>query len=81
VEIIVEDEGIGFSEEYSDLIFERFYRAPNAEAKASGTGLGLPVAKAIVEAHKGTISLKGKLGAGATATVILPINGQIGSIK
>jgi two-component system OmpR family sensor kinase len=81
VEIIIEDEGIGFSEEYSDLIFERFYRAPNAEAKASGTGLGLPVAKAIVEAHKGTISLKGKLGAGATATVILPINGQIGSIK
>jgi signal transduction histidine kinase len=76
VEITVEDEGIGFSEEYSDLIFERFYRAPNAEAQASGTGLGLPVAKAIVKAHKGTISLKGKLGEGATATVILPINGQ-----
>jgi signal transduction histidine kinase len=78
VEITIEDEGIGFSEEYSDLIFERFYRAPNAEAQASGTGLGLPVAKAIVQAHKGTISLKGKLGEGATATVILPITGQFG---
>jgi signal transduction histidine kinase len=38
--------------------------------------LGLPVAKAIVEAHNGSISLKGKLGAGATATVTLPVTHQ-----
>jgi len=78
VEITFRDEGIGFSEEYSELIFERFQRAPNAEAQTSGTGLGLPVAKAIVEAHEGTITLKGSLDEGATAVVILPVKGQYG---
>jgi len=78
VEISFRDEGIGFSEDHSELIFERFYRAPNAEAQASGTGLGLPVAKAIVQAHEGTITLKGKLDKGATAVVILPVTGQYG---
>jgi signal transduction histidine kinase len=78
VEITFTDTGIGLSEEHSELVFERFYRAPNAEAQAPGTGLGLPVAKAIVEAHNGTISLKGKLGEGATATVTLPVGSQFG---
>jgi signal transduction histidine kinase len=78
VEITFTDTGIGLSEEQTELVFERFYRAPDAEAQAPGTGLGLPVAKAIVEAHKGTISLKGKPGEGATATVILPVGNQFG---
>ena len=78
VEITFTDTGIGLSEEHSELVFERFYRAPNAEAQAPGTGLGLPVAKAIVEAHNGTISLKGELGEGATATVTLPVGSQFG---
>jgi signal transduction histidine kinase len=78
VEITVTDTGIGVSDEHSELVFERFYRAPNAEAQAPGTGLGLPVAKAIVEAHKGTISLKGKPGEGATAIVTLPVGKQLG---
>jgi signal transduction histidine kinase len=78
VEITFTDTGIGLSDEHAELVFERFYRAPNAEAQAPGTGLGLPVAKAIVEAHKGAISLKGKLGEGTTATVILPTGSQFG---
>jgi two-component system OmpR family sensor kinase len=78
VEITVTDTGIGLSDDHSELVFERFYRAPNAEAQASGTGLGLPVAKAIVEAHNGTISLKGKPGVGAIAIVTLPVGSHFG---
>jgi signal transduction histidine kinase len=60
-----------------EMAFERFYRGPKAEDHARGTGLGLPVAKAIVEAHDGTITLTGKPGEGATATVVLPVGRQL----
>ena len=78
VEITFRDEGIGLTEEESELAFERFYRAPQAIEKAAGTGLGLPVAKAIVEAHHGVISLSGNPGHGATATVVLPFGRPFG---
>jgi signal transduction histidine kinase len=81
VKVIFQDEGIGLTEEESKLAFERFYRAPMAIEKASGTGLGLPVAKAIVKAHNGVISLKGRLGEGATATVVLPIGREFGFVE
>jgi signal transduction histidine kinase len=42
--------------------------------------LGLPVAKAIVEAHKGTITLEGKPGEGALATVVLPAEDKLKSV-
>ena len=80
VEIVFRDEGIGLTEEESELAFERFYRAPRAVDQAEGTGLGLPVAKAIVEAHNGIISLRGKPDQGATATVVLPFGRQFGTI-
>jgi two-component system sensor histidine kinase CiaH len=75
VEVTFRDEGIGLSDEESELAFERFYRAPKAEQQSEGTGLGLPVAKAIVDAHNGTISLSGKPDEGATATIVLPVTG------
>ena len=80
VEIVFRDEGIGLNEEESELVFERFYRAQRAIDKAPGTGLGLPVAKAIVEAHNGIISLSGKQDQGATATVVLPFGLKFGVI-
>lgn len=73
VQIRFRDYGIGLTDEDAELAFERFYRGHKAQEHAVGTGLGLPVAKAIVEAHKGSISLEGKPGAGATATVTLPL--------
>jgi two-component system OmpR family sensor kinase len=78
VKIIFRDEGIGLTDEEAELAFERFYRAPMAVEKAAGTGLGLPVAKAIVEAHNGSISLSGNPGQGATATVVIPFGSQFG---
>lgn len=77
VQISFRDNGIGLTEEEAELAFERFYRGHKAEEHARGTGLGLPVAKAIVEAHKGSISLQGKLGEGATATITLPAESRL----
>lgn len=73
VQIQFRDYGIGLSDEDAEHAFDRFYRGRRAQQHAKGTGLGLPVAKAIVEAHNGSISLKGRLEVGATATVILPV--------
>ncbi len=54
-------------------IFERFRRGGNALAmNEEGLGLGLPVAKAIVEAHKGRIEMASRPGEGTTVTVALP---------
>jgi signal transduction histidine kinase len=67
------DTGIGIPPEELDQIFERFYRGDNAVAYyAEGIGLGLPVAKAIVDAHGGEIVVDSALDRGTTMTVILP---------
>jgi two-component system OmpR family sensor kinase len=69
----VSDHGIGIPEGELESIFERFRRAGNAaEHNAEGLGLGLPVAKAIVEAHKGRIEMASRLGEGTTVTIALP---------
>ncbi len=68
----IKDTGIGLTEDEARQAFQRFFRGGNAQSHARGTGLGLPVAKAIVEAHEGRITLAGKPGEGAVATVVLP---------
>jgi two-component system phosphate regulon sensor histidine kinase PhoR len=71
--ISIADEGIGVSPEYFDHIFERFYRVRNtASRQYSGIGLGLFVAKAIVEAHGGRIWLSSNQGVGSTFYFTLP---------
>ena len=76
----VRDTGIGLTEEEARQAFERFFRGGKAQSHARGTGLGLPVAKAIVEAHKGRISLEGKPGEGALATVCLPVEKKLRAV-
>jgi signal transduction histidine kinase len=78
--ITVRDTGIGLTREESRQAFQRFFRGSKAQGHASGTGLGLPVAKAIVEAHKGTIALEGEPGKGALATVILPAERKLKAV-
>jgi signal transduction histidine kinase len=73
VAVTVRDTGIGLTREEARQAFQRFFRGSNAQSHARGTGLGLPVAKAIVEAHKGTITLEGEPGEGALARVLLPV--------
>ncbi|WP_372930862.1 sensor histidine kinase [Methyloceanibacter sp.] len=73
VTVSVSDSGIGIAPEELEGIFERFRRGGNAtEMNEEGLGLGLPVAKAIVEAHKGTIEMRSKVGEGTTVLVTLP---------
>lgn len=73
VTIQVSDKGIGIAPEELEGIFERFRRGGNAsEMNEEGLGLGLPLAKAIVEAHKGSIEMKSKVGEGTTVVVTLP---------
>lgn len=54
-------------------IFDRFYRADVSRARDSGgLGLGLPIAKAIVDAHRGQVSVHSKPGEGCLFSVLLP---------
>jgi len=67
------DQGIGVSREYLDHIFERFYRVRNTASRPySGIGLGLYVAKAIIERHGGQIWLASNQGPGSTFSFTLP---------
>jgi signal transduction histidine kinase len=71
--IIVCDDGPGLPAEDAARVFQRFYRGSNAaERYDRGSGLGLPVAKAIVEAHQGGITLESEPGQGVVVTVLLP---------
>ena len=73
VEYWVRDQGAGIAPEDHEHIFERFSRTRAAGASdVAGTGLGLYIAKAIVEAHGGQITVESALGAGATFRIILP---------
>ena len=70
VAVRVNDRGIGIAPEEFEGIFERFRRGGNAASmNEEGLGLGLPLAKAIVEAHKGKIAMESRLGEGTTITV------------
>jgi PAS domain S-box-containing protein len=72
--ICVRDEGIGIPEEDCGRLFERFFRASNAQAQAvPGTGLGLSIVRAIVERHGGSIDVESQLGVGTTFHVALPL--------
>ncbi len=69
----VTDTGIGIAPEDKERLFEQFFRAADARASAiRGIGLGLPIVKAIVDAHGGSIELESEVGAGTTITVRLP---------
>lgn len=71
--LIVEDQGIGMAEEDLPLVFERFYRTDLSRSrKTGGAGIGLAIVKAIVQAHRGTVTVTSKVGRGSRFTVTLP---------
>ncbi|MEX2081731.1 MAG: ATP-binding protein [Dehalococcoidia bacterium] len=74
LEVEIADTGIGISESEQQRIFERFYRAPQAQQVASfGLGLGLAITRDLVSALGGTIKVSSQPGAGSTFTVALPL--------
>jgi signal transduction histidine kinase len=70
--INVSDEGIGIPPEEVARIFEPFRRVPGVADTIPGTGLGLSVARRIVEAHGGSIGVTSQPGVGSTFSVRLP---------
>jgi signal transduction histidine kinase len=72
VRISVVDEGPGISPEQQNGLFERFYRV-RSDTDAPGVGLGLAIAKGIVEAHGGTIGIDSELGSGTSVWFTLPL--------
>jgi len=73
--LTVVDEGPGIPEEDASRIFDKFYRVQRS-AEVTGTGLGLPISKGIVEAHGGRISASNQASGGAVFTIILPAEGR-----
>lgn len=69
--VTVSDTGIGIGEDRLEKVFDRFYR-DRAATNYEGVGLGLSIAKAIVDKHHGTIELDSSPGNGTTCTVTLP---------
>ncbi|NSX55661.1 sensor histidine kinase [Parasulfitobacter algicola] len=71
--ITIEDDGPGMTEIEKKQAFERYFRGSNAsKAYVGGMGLGLPLAKSIIEAHGGQIRLSDREGGGLVASMILP---------
>lgn len=69
----VRDTGCGIPPEHLGHVFERFHRVQESRDRESGgTGLGLPIAKSIVESHGGSIQIESCMGMGTTATFSLP---------
>ncbi|MFA5135897.1 MAG: ATP-binding protein [Patescibacteria group bacterium] len=72
---VVKDHGIGIAKKDLPFIFDRFYRADSARLKTGegGFGLGLSIAKRIVEEHQGTITAKSIIGKGTEIVVKIPV--------
>ncbi len=75
ITVFVSDRGVGIPENEQERIFERFYRVDSKlSCKTKGTGLGLYLAKAIVEAHSGVIGVKSQPGKGSKFFFTLPLH-------
>jgi len=70
VQLIIEDTGIGIPEKDLKYIFERFYRSDYSRSRVTGgTGIGLTITKALVEAHGATIGIDSQVGKGTKVTI------------
>ena len=78
IRVRVRDNGFGIDAKYMDKIFDRFYRIKNDKTRfITGTGLGLPIVKGIVDKLGGYINVESEVNKGTTFTVLLPLEKQI----
>ena len=72
VTVSVADRGPGIDDFEQTMIFDKFYRGKDQRYLVRGTGMGLPIAKALIVAQNGTISVTSQLGNGSVFTITLP---------
>jgi len=70
----VTDRGAGIDEAETEAVFKRFYRSPHARKERAGSGLGLSIARELVTAHSGEITIASRLSEGTTVTIELPVH-------
>ena len=71
--VSVADRGAGIDPFEQEMIFDKFYRGQGQRERISGTGMGLPISRAIVAAHGGAISVTSQIGHGSVFTFTLPL--------
>jgi signal transduction histidine kinase/DNA-binding response OmpR family regulator len=77
IRLDVSDTGIGIEHAKLNRIFDRFYVVDDSNQKMEGTGIGLALTKALVELHKGKITVTSQEGEGSCFTVLLPMGGSL----
>ncbi len=73
IAIIIQDNGYGMTQEELEHLFVRYYRGENTAAKPEGSGLGMAIAKQIIQLHGGSISAKSERGSGTCMTITFPL--------
>ena len=73
LEVSVADKGVGIDDMEQALIFDKFYRGKSERYRVQGTGMGLAIAKAIIEAHGGTIRVTSQTGSGSVFSFTIPV--------
>jgi two-component system sensor histidine kinase KdpD len=73
VSVSVADRGVGIDLSEQSLIFERFYRASVPSQQTWGTGMGLAISRAIIDAHHGMLAVTSQLGEGSVFSFTLPV--------
>ena len=72
-QITVSDQGIGMTSDQQDRVFDKYYRADYSDTASKGIGLGMSIARQIVEQHGGAIWLKSSVGVGTQVTFTVPL--------
>lgn len=80
VQVSVADRGTGIDSMEQSLIFDKFYRGQSQRYRVQGTGMGLAIAKAIVEAHGGSLSVTSHLGDGSVFSFTLPLYSPVAAL-
>jgi signal transduction histidine kinase len=76
LQLAVQDTGIGITDDQRNLVFETFRQAKHELSDTPGTGLGMPISKAFVEAHGGQLWFESEVGQGSTFYVTIPVETQ-----
>jgi PAS domain S-box-containing protein len=71
--VLIEDQGIGMTDEQLERIFDKFYRADSTDTAVGGLGMGMSIVKAIVDGHGGELQIESTLGQGTYVTMTLPL--------